>query len=79
MKVLATYVEETESAKTGTKYSRFCTIGTFESILVNSEYIRNTLELIPSHLYVIDVLPFYSEAQDRAFLAYKVLAEAQNF
>lgn len=76
MKVLGIFIEKTVSQKSQVEYARFCTTGTFENILINTEYIRDSLELLPSHTYVIDVLPFYSSSQDRAFLGYRVLSEA---
>lgn len=75
IKTVGTFVRCTKSEKTQKTYALFiCGVLHFD-VFIDVDYISQDIELNQNHDYLIDISPFYSEAQGKSFMGYKVISE----
>lgn len=74
-KTTGTYVRTDVSQKTGRCYALFICGVLRNDVFIDVEYVNKDITLEKGMTYLIDIVPFYSDAQDRSFLGYKVISE----
>lgn len=75
VRTLGTLVRVQTSEKTGKTYALFlCGVLQFDAF-IDVEYINKSIVLEEGSKYLIDIVPFYSDSQDKSFIGYRVLGK----